>query len=281
MIDYHMHTSLCGHARGTMDEYVERALALGFTQIGFSGHFPYPEDYDFPFPDCVIPRQDFGTYLDRARSLRDRYAGKIAIRIGAEFDYLGRDCSYHPLEQARGMELDFCLCSVHIVDHLVVDYKPEVLLEGMAERGWDIDRVYERYFEMLHELARPGFCTTLGHLDLVKKLGPVEGLIPQRNHSAEIDRVLDALADAGIAMEINTAGWDKPCREQYPALEIIRRAVAKGVRITAGSDAHAPEEVGRHFGKLAGILAEVGVSELVAFDKLEPVPYPLNGNTLK
>ncbi|MEA2064014.1 MAG: PHP-associated domain-containing protein, partial [Gemmatimonadota bacterium] len=73
----------------------------------------------------------------------------------------------------------------------------------------------------------------------------------------------------------NTAGWDKPCGEQYPALEIIRRAVDKGVRITAGSDAHAPEEVGRYFGRLKAILGQVGVTRLVGFEKLEAVEIEL------
>ena len=40
MIDYQVHTSLCGHATGKMEEYVERAIELGLAEIGFSGHFP-------------------------------------------------------------------------------------------------------------------------------------------------------------------------------------------------------------------------------------------------
>ena len=70
-------------------------------------------------------------------------------------------------------------------------------------------------------------------------------------------------------MEINTSGWDKPCAEQYPSLEILRRAVGRGIAITAGSDAHAPEEVGRKFGSLRALLDKLGVNTLARFENLE------------
>ncbi|HQL41609.1 MAG TPA: PHP domain-containing protein, partial [Candidatus Omnitrophota bacterium] len=40
IVDYHMHTFLCGHAIGEPQEYVEQALALGLQEIGFSDHAP-------------------------------------------------------------------------------------------------------------------------------------------------------------------------------------------------------------------------------------------------
>ncbi|MBN2290562.1 MAG: histidinol-phosphatase HisJ [Candidatus Glassbacteria bacterium] len=272
MIDYHIHTSLCGHAEGKMQQYVEQAAALGLEEIGFSGHFPYPPGYDPPLPDCVIPEEKFGDYLKEARRLREHYAGRVSIRIGAEFDFLGG--RYHettPLEEADRLGLDFCMASVHIIDGLVVDYTPELLVEGLERKGWDIDSLYRNYYRTLARAAGPGFCTTIGHLDLVKKFNSDPRLVPLENHSALVDDLLEIMAGSDTAMEINTAGWDKPCAEQYPSLEIIRRAVDKGVRITAGSDAHSPGQVGRHFGRLKSLLEELGIERLVGFDRLEPV----------
>ena len=40
MIDYHIHTKLCGHASGEMAEYVECAIAAGVKEMGFSDHMP-------------------------------------------------------------------------------------------------------------------------------------------------------------------------------------------------------------------------------------------------
>ena len=44
MVDYHTHTELCGHATGTIEEYIESAVAKGIREIGFSDHAPMPEE---------------------------------------------------------------------------------------------------------------------------------------------------------------------------------------------------------------------------------------------
>jgi len=271
LIDYHIHTRYCGHAGGTMQQYVEQAVALGIEEIGFSGHYPYPPGFEPPLPDCVIPAEQFADYLNEAKRLRELYAGRISIKIGAEFDYLGEKYAIQPLQVAAGLGMDFCLASVHIIDGLVVDYTPEITVSGIEERGWDIDSLCERYYRALLKVAEPGFCTTVGHLDLVKKFNNDPRLVPRNDHTQLIDRLLEAMAASGAAMEINTAGWDKPCAEQYPSAGIIRRAVEKGVRITAGSDAHSPGQVGRHYDRLKLLLEELGIDQLVGFRSLEPV----------
>lgn len=278
MIDYHIHTRYCGHAWGEMEEYVEHALSLGLDEMGFSCHYPYPEGFDEPLPDCVIPSPLFDGYLDLARSLRDRYRGRITIRIAAEFDWLGPDSAVIPLVEAQRLELDYCLGSLHLVEGVVVDHTPEFLIDALERKGWSFDDLVERYYTTLIELARPGWCTTIGHLDLVKKLeGQAPGLTARRDHREVIARVLDELARSGTAMEINTSGWDKPCAEQYPAGWIIGEAVRRGVRITAGSDSHRPCEVGRKFDRLGALLSDHGVVELVRFEKLRAYPYDIRG----
>lgn len=276
MLDYHIHTRYCGHAWGEMEQYVEHALKIGLDEMGFSCHYPYPPGFEEPAPNCSIPVELFGEYLERARELRERYLGRIIIRLAAEFDYLGPEWPICPLREAERLGLDYCLASLHLVEGVVVDYSPEMLLKGLERRGWSMDDLYERYWTTLLVLARPGYCTTIGHLDLVKKLaGEAPGLTPKNDHRALVLKVLDALAASGTAMEINTSGWDKPCAEQYPSEDIIAAAAARGVRITAGSDSHRPEEVGRKFDRLAGLLDRNGISELVRFEQLKAYPYPV------
>ncbi|MCE5272458.1 histidinol-phosphatase HisJ [bacterium] len=277
MLDYHIHTRYCGHAWGEMEQYVEHALAVGLDEMGFSCHYPYPAGFEEPAPNCSIPAGLFDEYLDSARELRERYRGRITIRLASEFDYLGPEWPVHPLAEAERLGLDYCLASLHLVEGVVVDYNPELLLKGMRQKGWDMDDLYERYWTTLLELARPGYCTTVGHLDLVKKLAGAEpALTPKRDHSALVLRVLDALAASGTAMEINTSGWDKPCAEQYPSEWIVVAAASRGVPITVGSDSHRPEEVGRKFDRLAALLERTGVRQLVRFEGRRAYAYPLN-----
>jgi histidinol-phosphatase (PHP family) len=39
--DYHIHTHMCRHAEGEPREYVERAVELGMTEMGFADHLPF------------------------------------------------------------------------------------------------------------------------------------------------------------------------------------------------------------------------------------------------
>ena len=275
MIDYHMHTSLCGHATGKMEKYAERAIELGLAEIGFSGHFPYPSGFDPPEPDCVIPQHLYDNYLQQTARLQKAFADRIKIRIGSEFDYLGPDNSYHPLNEARRFGLDYCLASVHIVDGVIVDHSPEHLLAGLDRFAGSIDSVYERYYETLLEMVSDKCCSIVGHLDLVKKFNSLKGLTPEQEHSRLVNEILDRMAENGLVLEINTSGWDRPCKEPYPSFGILEQALARGIGLTLGSDAHAPEEVGRHFGRVRKLLERLGVKQLVRFESLEAIPCDL------
>ena len=272
MFDYHVHTLFCGHAYGSMEEYVLRAVELGLEEIGFSGHYPYPPSFEETLPNCVIPAQSYPVYLAEAARLREAYRDRIVVRIGAEFDYLGDGPSFHPLDEARRLGLDFCLASVHLVDGVAVDYTPELLEKNLQRFTGGIDGVYDRYYRTLLEMVAPGYCTTVGHLDLVKKFNTLAGLAPGLDHSSMVEQVLERIASSGIAVEINTSGWDKPCGEQYPAIGILKKALELGIALTAGSDAHRPEEVGRHFDRLKVLLNQLGVRQLMRFEKLQAVP---------
>ena len=41
--NYHTHTYLCGHATGDVDDYVNEAIRLGFSELGMSDHAHTPE----------------------------------------------------------------------------------------------------------------------------------------------------------------------------------------------------------------------------------------------
>jgi len=40
LIDYHIHSKLCRHGEGDLEEYIKSAINKGFTEIGFCEHFP-------------------------------------------------------------------------------------------------------------------------------------------------------------------------------------------------------------------------------------------------
>jgi histidinol-phosphatase (PHP family) len=104
----------------------------------------------------------------------------------------------------------------------------------------DADEVWLAYFDRLTMAAESGFFEIIGHVDLPKKFGHR----PPPDCAPLYEKFLDAAKKHNCAIELNTAGLRKDCREIYPSRRILELAFQKGVPITFGSDAHAPEKWG-------------------------------------
>jgi histidinol-phosphatase (PHP family) len=83
--DYHIHTSLCGHAEGEPREYVEHAIELGMTEMGFSDHLPLLAGWE---PGFTMRREDLDGCVTTVQDLAPEYAAEIRILLGIEVDYL-------------------------------------------------------------------------------------------------------------------------------------------------------------------------------------------------
>ncbi|HET6495130.1 MAG TPA: PHP domain-containing protein, partial [Thermoleophilia bacterium] len=83
--DYHIHTALCGHADGEPREYVERAIALGITEMGFADHLPLSMHEQSGY---AMRREEVEGYVSTVQTLAREYAPQIRILLGAEVDYL-------------------------------------------------------------------------------------------------------------------------------------------------------------------------------------------------
>ena len=52
-VNYHTHTSRCGHATGTDEQYVCAAIRQGFDELGFSDMCRGRIRTGFPIPACA------------------------------------------------------------------------------------------------------------------------------------------------------------------------------------------------------------------------------------
>ena len=68
-------------------------------------------------------------------------------------------------------------------------------------------------------------------------------------------------------MEINTSGYNHALQEAYPAQDIIKRCHAKKIRITLGSDAHQPADVGQHYDQALPMLIAAGYRHLATYTR--------------
>ena len=268
LTDYHVHTFRCGHAGGASRDFVRRAIELGLSEIGFTDHIPL---YFLPErerdPRFAMREDQLEDYVREVEQLRQEFRGAIEVRLGLEADY----AEGHEEPLARWLaraDWDLVLGSVHWVDGGWID-DPATSPARFAREG--VDPLYDRYYALLANAARTGFFDVLTHFDLPKKHGH-RPAAPREDAEAEAIR---AAKEAGVAVEISSAGLRKPVGEAYPEPRLLRQIVAEGIPVTFSSDAHAPAEVGWGYERTLALAREAGVSELVTFEKRRKVRRPL------
>jgi len=253
--DYHMHTPLCRHAVGEPVEYARRALEAGLTEIGFSDHSPMArEDFD---AWRMFDRQ-LDEYVASVRQAQSAFP-ELTIRLALEVDYLPGQEEWIRSLAARH-PWDYFIGSVHYISSAWAIDDPGKLSEW---NGCDPGAVWTLYFERLTQAAASGLFDILGHVDLPKKFGHRPG----KDCSSLYQTFLAAAKQSGCAIELNTAGLRKPCKEIYPSLEILKLARQHDVGITFGSDAHAPGDVGMDFAGAVALARQAGYSETCRFNR--------------
>lgn len=255
--DHHTHHLRCGHASGTLADVVRSAARRGLSAVGLSDHAPLlflPGDH--PLPGTAMPRSAFEGYAQEMLDLRATTTD-IRVMAGLEADHVpGSQDAYREL--ISRFPLDYVLGSVHWIDGW------SLFSEALPE-GWTREHAWSRALALTREAAQSGLFDVLAHLDV---LG-TKGHLPGQWHTSELDETLDAIADAGVAIELNTSGWRKPVNECFPRPGIVALAARRGIPICLGSDAHRPQDVGAGFERAAGVLWEAGYRQTVTFERRE------------
>ena len=263
LVDLHSHTTLCNHATGSLEDYVEQAVALGIGEFGFSEHSPWMyQDRQKLAPDF----DEMPQYFQRVEAVQRRYmsrnradrSSRIAIRLGIEMDYLPGKVEM-AREYARTNDFDFIIGSVHHIGTWGFDQESQQAL--FAQR--DVREVYEEYFGLVIEMISTGLFDIVGHIDLVKKFG----YRPQDGYLDLQESVVRVLRESEMAVELNTSGMDRPVKEFFPDQRFLALLYKYKIPVTLGSDAHAPSEVGRYFGEAVAQLKSVGYREVLTYEK--------------
>ena len=253
--DYHMHTPLCRHASGEPTEYAARAVALGFSEIGFSDHSPMRQD---DFDNWRMRLDQLDEYVEKVRKAQKDFP-QLTIRLALEVDYLPGHEEWIRELTARH-PWDYLIGAVHYVsDSWAVD-NPEMLAKW---KGRDPYEVWETYFERLAMAAGTGLFEIIAHADLPKKFN----IYPEQDCSSLFKHFLDQAHAKNVAMELNTAGLRKDCKEIYPSPAFVRLAAQHGVPITFASDAHAPGEVGSAFAEAVALAKSAGYTHSRRFER--------------
>ncbi len=209
---------------------------------------------------CLYRLDAYLAFVERAKALH------LPVSFGIEMDYvpgaeagIARFLSRYPW--------DFVLGSVHFVDGVGVDLETD----GPLRRQMGQERLWRRYFSLSRDAVASGLFDVLTHPDLPKIFG-ASAPFPLED---EYRRTAQALAEASMAIECNTAGLRRPVGEIYPVPAYLAAASAAGVPVSLGSDAHEPENVGHGFAEGIALLRSCGYGEAVHFIGRQRIASPL------
>ncbi len=271
--DLHTHHERCKHANGTIRDYVEAGLAKGLSVLGISDHAPYfgYTVKDNPYAGLTMAKTEFPAYIMEVLQLKQEYRGRIKVLLGAEADFLPNDIADYA-EALRVYPLDYLLGSVHFVEGKTI-FDRSVWREKSTKA---LRESINEYFRLTRMAVASGAFQIISHLDAMKTF------CPEFNNLANgpLDETLKDLAEAGVAMEINTSGRHKECAACYPAEDVWERAYHYGVAVTFGSDAHDPSRVGDGFCDVERRLQAIGYRHWVYFEQRRTVQVPLAARPL-
>jgi histidinol-phosphatase (PHP family) len=261
--DYHMHSNFSSDSDASVRAMCESAIQKGIPEIGLAEHYDlHPKERN---PIFYRPEAWWGE-IKRVRKSLD---GKLILRAGVEIGEPHR----FPGEVATLLNrypYDFAIGSLHYVGNdFMFDNK------FLERRG--ADEIMRSYFLELGEMTRAPQFDILGHMDVPVRNGrPIWGSYDPRRYEALVRTVLQNCIDRGIALDVNSGGLRKPANNLMPDLLILcwYREMG-GQRLTLGSDAHAPADVGLHLDQALKFIRESGLRFITRYERRQASLVPL------
>jgi len=254
LTSYHVHSNL-SDGIADMEQMVLAAIGAELNEVGISDHYlmlPDGHTLDWSMPLDYLPQ-----YVEKVLALKDKYKEDIVVRLGIEADYQP-DTVEELRSKLAEFPFDYVLGSVHIVDGFPIDDAPDYWEAIDQDRR---NHISSTYWDRIKELADSRVFDIAGHLDLHKKFA----YLPTIDLTDKIDTALDSIAAAGMCLELNTSGWHKPIKEQYPSEKILRGCLTRGIRVIVTADAHEPEHIRRDFEKATALISELGITGEICY----------------
>ncbi|MBO4926752.1 MAG: histidinol-phosphatase [Clostridiales bacterium] len=223
LANYHTHTTRCHHAFGTEREYIEQAIAQGFTVLGFSDHVPQP--YPKGFRSGIrMTMDEIEDYTGTLVKLRDEYKDQIKILIGYEVEYSAR---FFPtlLKELRRFPLDYLIQG----QHFAVNEIDGFYVGAPFSKAEDL----KAYVDTTIEGMETGLFTYLAHPDLPYFLGNDDIYLHQMR------RIVEKAVELDIPLEVNMYGFSD--HRNYPCHRFFNMAKELHPKFVLGCDAHQPK----------------------------------------
>ncbi len=268
LVNYHTHTWRCLHAEGTEEEYVRRAIDMGFSVLGFADHTPWP--YESGYVSGMRMRLDqLRGYLDTVRALGERYADRIKIPVGLECEAFPQYMGW--LSELKASSLDYVILGNHYDGRDDADHDAFSDGGGFYFGQCGEPAHVRRYAERTIAGMRTGLFDYVAHPDLYCHLYPRF----DAECAAAAKDICAAAKALDIPLEYNLLGVQYHAREAglgrlgYPCPRFWEIAAGQGCKAIIGFDAHRPEALERRddYDRALAFLTGLGLEVLPFLDK--------------
>ncbi len=254
IVDLHNHTTLCNHATGSIDDFVQTAIEKKIDIFGFSDHAPMKFDEKYR-----MNLSDMKNYEKDILRVKKKYEKDIKILLGYEVDFLKGLID----ERVTSAKVDYLIGSVHFLNKWGFD-NPEFI--GEYENK-DIDKIWEEYFEAIENMAKRNLFDIVGHIDLIK----VFKFLPKKDIKLIAKNAIKEIKKSNMVVELNSAGLRKPINEIYPSADIMELLVEFDVPITFSSDAHKVEDINYKKDEMLELAKKFGYKKCAIFKDRERI----------
>lgn len=233
LTNYHTHCEMCGHAGGSVLDYVQAAAENGFECLGMTDHIPYPDiDYGMRMN---YSQKDI--YLDNIMEARQLYNEKMKVLSGFEAEYLPMYNGYYE-ELLKDDRCDYLILGVHFfqLENGKVQYTSNITDTSL----------YIEYARKAVEAMRTGYFKCLCHPDLIG----VGDFDIDENYKRAFDIIIDGASKYDFVLEYNANGFRRgeglrgtKERLQYPIKEFWNMVEQTNIKVLVGCDCHNPKQM--------------------------------------
>lgn len=276
--NYHCHTRYCD-GKNTVKEVARAANKHNLVSLGISSHAPLP----FQKSWCMKADQLY-RYIEDIRAAAKHTATQLYA--GLEVDYIPNVISPAQFKP----QLDYTIGSIHFVEsfpegtHWEIDSTLWHFQEGLVRIfNRDARAAVSRYLELTRKMVAETQPDIVGHLDKIKIHNLHTHFFDESEtwYREQIYATLDAIAAAGVMIEINTRGiYQQKWPTTYPSPWMWPEIRKRNIPITLNSDAHHHRDLTNQFSRVAKQLHQAGFNTLRVLYHAAWVDVPFNEHGL-
>ena len=207
--------------------FIEKAIELGFSQIGFSEHSPLP----FPNP-FSLKEEHVDEYVQTIDQLRDEFGHQIEIFRALEMDYIpgiSEDFDFWRKKCA----VDYLIGSVHLVkpdntDELWFTDGPDYKIydKGLQQFfAGDIRKAVEAFYYQTNQMIESQEFEIVGHVDKIKMHNRGRFFTEDEKwYRKLVEETLELIRNKNLIVEVNTRGlYKKTSDSLFPDHQTLKR----------------------------------------------------------